>query len=99
MQLQTTRRLDVESHVLGCYQEMYEACFAERDLIAPGRYHEIGFEELEQEPLGQMKTLYERLGLDGFAGIEPELRTYVASQRNYRKNEFPPIPEPLRERI
>jgi hypothetical protein len=78
---------------------MYETFFAERSLIEPGRYHEIGFEQLEQDPLGQMKTLYERLGLDGFAEVEPALREYVASQRDYRKNEFRLLPEPLREQI
>jgi hypothetical protein len=99
MRVQDPRCFDVEEHVLACYDEMYEAFFAERGLIAPGRYHEIGFEELEQDPLGQMQKLYEGLGLDGFADVEPALRGYVASQRDYRKNEFRPLPEPLRERI
>jgi hypothetical protein len=99
MRLQEPRRLDVDGHILECYHEMYESFFAERGRIAPGRYHEIGFEDLERDPLGQMKTLYERLGLDDFAHVEPALRDYVASQRDYRKNEFHPLPEPLRERI
>jgi omega-hydroxy-beta-dihydromenaquinone-9 sulfotransferase len=99
MQLHAPRRLDTESHVLACYHEMYEAFFAERGLIPPGRYHEVGFEELENDPLGQMKALYERLGLDGFTGVEPALLEYLASQRDYRKNEFRTVAEPLRERI
>jgi omega-hydroxy-beta-dihydromenaquinone-9 sulfotransferase len=99
MRLHEPGRLDVEGHILACYREMYEAFFAERGLIAPARYHEVCFEELEQDPLGQMKTLYERLGFDGFADIEPALREYVALQRSYRKNEFRPLPEPLRQRI
>jgi hypothetical protein len=78
---------------------MYDAFFEERGLIPPGQYHEMGFEELERDPLGHMKTLYERLNLAGFEAVRPGLEKYLASVRDYEKNTYAPLPPKLRQRI
>ena len=90
---------DDEAGVLRRYTEMYDAFFEERGRIPPGRYCEVGFEALEADPIGQVRRVYEALGLPDFGAVEPDLRAYVGSVSGYKKNRFPEPPADLRGRV
>lgn len=90
---------DLDDWILRQYRAMYEAYFEERGLIPAGQFHEIAFEELEENPVAQVRRAYEALGLPEFGQAEPALRRYVESIAGYRKNEFPDLPADLRARI
>lgn len=81
----------IDRRILERYLVLHDAYVADRPLIAPGRLHELTFEDLESDPLGQMRLLYERLALPGFERIEPRLRAYVSSLAGYAKNRFAPL--------
>ena len=81
------------------YNEMYDAFFEEKHLIPEGHFHEIGFEELERDPLGEMRRLYESLNLPDFAHVEPALQKYAGTQTTYKKNKHADIDEDLRQRL
>jgi hypothetical protein len=89
----------LEAHILRTYKEMYEVFFEERLLISAGHFHEIRFEELEAEPVAQMRKLYEALDLPAFEHVEPVLRRYLASLSDYQKNSLPELSSDLRQRI
>jgi hypothetical protein len=97
--LQSPDRRREEERLLRYYRLLYDAYFEECRLVPPGRLHEMAFEDLEKDPLGQMRLLYERLGLAGFEGVRPALEAYVASLAGYRKNEFRRPPPALGRRI
>jgi hypothetical protein len=90
---------DLDEWIIRQYRAMYDAFFEERDLIPPGQYHEVCFEELEADPVGQMERLYEALRLPAFSAARPALERYVDGLRGYRKNEFPELPAALRRRL
>jgi omega-hydroxy-beta-dihydromenaquinone-9 sulfotransferase len=90
---------DLDDRILRQYKEVYDAFFEERALIPKGRFHEVGFEELEKDSLGQVRRIYESLGLPAFQIAEPALRGYLASLTGYQKNVFPDLPADLRQRI
>ena len=90
---------DLDGWILRQYRAMHEAFFVDRALIPPGQYHEVCFEELEVDPLGQMERLYEALELGEFSVTRPALERYLNGIRGYRKNEFPELPAALRRRI
>ena len=50
------------------------AFFEERGLIPEGQFHEVGYEELEKDPVGQVRRIYEALNLPEFGPAEPGLR-------------------------
>ncbi len=81
------------------YLEMYDQFFAERPLIPAGRYHEVAFEDLERDPVGQLREIYAKLDLPDFGEVETPVRQYVASLSGYQKNEYPELPSTLRSRI
>ena len=43
---------DGDDRILGVYTEMYDAYFEQRGLIPEGRLCEVGFEDLERDPVG-----------------------------------------------
>jgi hypothetical protein len=90
---------DLDEWIIRQYREMHDAFFEERDLIPPGQYHEVRFEELEADAIGRMQRVYDALSLPDFSEVRPALERYVEGIRGYRKNEFPELPEALRRRI
>jgi omega-hydroxy-beta-dihydromenaquinone-9 sulfotransferase len=89
----------LDDGILRRYRILYDAFFEERGLIPTGRYHDLCFEELESDPLGQMELLYEKLSLPGFAALRPALQQYVVSLADYRKNALPDLSLSLKQRI
>jgi omega-hydroxy-beta-dihydromenaquinone-9 sulfotransferase len=81
------------------YKEVYDAFFEERSLIPKGRFHEIGFEDLEREPIKQLRHLYAALDLPDFATAEPAITRYLESLGHYKKNVFPEMDEGTRKRL
>ena len=60
---------DGDERILSVYTEMYDAYFEQRGLIPTGRLYEIGFEDLERNPVAALGSIYESLGLTGFDGL------------------------------
>ncbi len=74
--------------VFTLYEEMMRQFFVDRALISPGNLAEVRFDDLQRDPLGEMRRLYQELSLPGFVQTEPPLRRYIESQASYRKNGF-----------
>jgi len=96
--LQQPRREEAESYILDAYCGIYEHYFAQRRLIPAGRLVEVRYEDLLRAPLQVARSIYDGLGLPGFADVEPKLAAYVAAQREFRVNENT-LPEALRQQV
>jgi hypothetical protein len=97
--LQQSRLTNLDEWILQQYRQMYDVFFEERNLIPSGHFHEVCYEELEQNPIDQMKGIYEALNLPSFSEIKSPLQSYVTSIAGYRKNQHPDLSSELRERI
>ena len=97
--LQRTDDFDWTARAIRQYKELYDAFFEELGLIAAGHFHERNFEALEKDPVGEIRKLYEALGLPEFGKVEPILRAYVGSVSGYRKNTFPELAPDVRQQI
>src|SRR5205823_1911873 len=53
--------LDVEGRTIRDYRAVYDAFFEEVGLIRRDRLHEVRFEDLERDPIGRMRGVYETL--------------------------------------
>jgi hypothetical protein len=96
---QRPRPEDVDDMVLRRYRLMYDAYFDQRGLVPEHRLHELAFEDLEADPVGQVRAVYEALRLPGFDNVLPRLEDYVETLAGYRKNDYPELPAALRRRI
>jgi hypothetical protein len=97
--LQKPRLADLDEHIIARYREMYDAFFAQRDLVPAGHYCEIAYEELDREPIDVMRSIYTALDLPDFKTVAPALQGYLDSIAGYKKNVFKPLDSALRERI
>jgi len=90
---------EIDAWIIGRYKALYNAFLEEKDLIPKGHFHEIRLEDLERDPVGEIRRLYEGLGIPGFEAFRPSLEDYVGAGAGYRKNEYQELPPSLRAEI
>jgi omega-hydroxy-beta-dihydromenaquinone-9 sulfotransferase len=90
---------DLNDRILRQYKEVYDAFFEERGLIPKGHFHEVRFEALEADPIGQVRGIYEALALPDFGHVEASLRGYLDTIAGYKKNTLPDLPADVRSRV
>ena len=86
-------------HVLRTYVEMYDAYFADREVIPPGQLVEIAYEDLERDPIGQLRAIYAGLSLGDIEPFRPALDAYLATIAGYEKNRHRPLDDATRARV
>lgn len=86
--VQPPHHRNVEEKVLATLPYMYDKLEEGKKLIPPGRFHELKYEDLVADPMGQMRKLYDRLQLGEFENLRPRLADYLAKQANYERNHF-----------
>jgi len=97
--LQRPNHQGLEERTLAQYAEIYDAYFDERDLIPSGRFHELSYESLVADPIGQLRATYAALNLPDFAVAQPAIQEYLASIRDYQTNRFCQVEPPWKEAV
>lgn len=78
----------IEDQNFGVYSRLHERLYNDIDRIPSGQFAEVRFEDVEQNPVGEVARLYSELALPGFETAKPHLEEYIAAQQSYRKNEY-----------
>lgn len=78
----------VDELVLSRYPRLMHALIHDLAQAPHGRAVEIGFDELERQPLAVLERLYATLGLEGFEGARPLFADYLDHVGGYQKNRF-----------
>ena len=76
----------LEEHVFSSFEQMYAALERDRETLADDQIIDVHYEQLIADPLGELKTVYERLDLGDFSQVEAEVTSHLAEVKNYRKN-------------
>lgn len=77
-----------EEEVIRSYKYGFERYEQDRRLIPAEHHHEICYEKLEQDPIGELRQAYDGMSLPGFEQLEAALAPDVESLKRYKKNEF-----------
>ena len=88
--------------IVEVYRRMLAALEADSAALPAGRCAEVGFEDLEADPVRALRTLYAGLDLDFDAEHESRVRDFLAGLRTYRKNRYaldPEVASMIRERL
>ena len=88
-----------EETVIRDYAEVFDAFFEQRHLVPQGHYCEVAFDDLERDPVREVRRIYERLQLPEFAQAESAVQEYVDSLTGYSRNRFPELPDATRQRL
>lgn len=92
------KKIDTEA-VLQTYKTMYDAYFDDAPLVPRGQLIEVAYEDLERDPLGQLRTIYDGISLGDFDEVRPAMEAYLASVADYQKNRHRPLDDATRERV
>jgi hypothetical protein len=77
-----------EDEMLHFYEKCIRTYEDTKSLIPAGRLHEVRFEELEVDPLGEMAQVYQSLRLPGWMDLEPKIRAELPRLTSFKKNAF-----------
>lgn len=97
--LQRPEVTDLDGWLIRQYRVMYDAFFEDRARIPAGQYCEVAFENLERDPVSEIRKIYDALNLPDFASSEPRLRKYVNSLVDYKRNSFFDLDSYLKTRL
>jgi hypothetical protein len=89
----------LHGRVIRQYAEMHDAFFEERPLIPKGRFAEVAYQDLDADPVGQVRRIYDELDLPDFAEVEPALNEYLGSIADYKKNKHVELTSDVRSEI
>lgn len=84
--LQVPDHSQLESFVAECGRRLYAALERDRALVPQGRFHELKYEDLIADPVGELQRIYQELQLGDFNLVRPEVEQYFAGQKDYRPN-------------
>lgn len=91
--LQHPHHRDLDEYVLAAFERMYRGFERQRTAISPSQLYELKYEDLVRDPVGEVRKIYEQLGLGDFEQMRPALETHVGGQKDYKTNRHELEPE------
>lgn len=88
-----------QTRFLNNYRRMEEAFYREIDGLPADRVVEVAFEDLEHDPVGQLRRIYGQLGLDFTPRFQERLACYLEKIAGYQKNRFRPLADEVRRQV
>ena len=86
LQLQSIDKEVLDEAIFQLYKDLMQDYIDQKELIPNGNLIELGFDELEMEPLTIVRSIYKELKLPGYLLAEPRFRDYVNKMKSYKKN-------------
>ncbi len=77
-----------EEKVLTEFRVIYDRLEEARPLFKPDRFHELRYEELVKDPIGELRKVYATLELDGFDDARPKVEAYLKQTGGYETNKY-----------
>lgn len=88
---QTMQEVDwqqIEDDFVALYRGMTKKYLRDAESIPSGSLVEVRFEDLEADPLAELRRIYDALGLPGFDAARPVIEGYLDTLSGYRKNTY-----------
>ena len=98
LQLQTIEQEQLNEDIFEIYKMLMKDYLKQRSLIPKGQLVEVSFDQLEKDPMGVTREIYNTLDLEGYEKAESYFQQYVDRMKTYQKNRHE-VPSELEERI
>ncbi|MHB8901252.1 MAG: sulfotransferase family protein, partial [Thermoguttaceae bacterium] len=96
--LQRPKNEGLEQAVLDRFARIYEVFEDSKKRIDPDHFCEVRYENLIDDPVGQVRSIYEQLGLEGFDKVLPALEERAVGMRGYKVNRHK-LSDEMRDRV
>jgi hypothetical protein len=84
--LQMPRGRGLDEYVLSCLERMYGGFDEQRQRLSPELIYDVRYEDLVEDPVGQIGKMYERLDLGDFEVVKDKIAAFAAEQKDYKPN-------------
>lgn len=88
LSLQTYDHIDIDEVVFKTYRRMMTRLKEQVQDLPKGQYAEIGFDQFQADPLGELSRVYGELDLGDFSEDSAQFSAYLESVKSYKKNTF-----------
>ncbi len=78
----------IHEYVMNSFERMYDAFQSDYELLSDDQLVEVRYEDLVDDPMGQLQEIYSQLDLGDFAYAETAVEGYLADVKNYHKNKY-----------
>jgi hypothetical protein len=85
---QTPTNANVEAKVLSEFRTIYDRLEEARPLLRANRFVELHYEQLIQDPVGELSRIYKTLELDGLEQAERCVELYLQQTTGYETNKY-----------
>ncbi len=97
--LQEVDEAHIQNMIINNYKDFIQYYLDQRHLLRPNQLIEISFEELTNDGEATIEKIYQQLDLEGWENAQPQVRDYLESVKNYKRNRFKGLPLKLTYRI
>lgn len=77
--------------IAGNFRRMYDAYFHDVKHVPASQLVELRLEDVKKDPIGQLRSAYDRLGLRGFGAARPWIERVAAAAGAHREDSYPPM--------
>lgn len=96
--LQMPRGERLEEYVFDCLTRMYGGFEEQRLRLPPEAIHDVRYEDLVADPVGEVGRIYERLNLGDYEPVREKIAAFAGQQKDYQPNKHD-LDEHLKQRI
>jgi len=86
-------RQQTKQYIIEKYSEMHRAYFDQVKLIPKENFIDIGFEQLEADPVKVIEHIYNSLDLNNLESLLPHLQHEAEKNKSYKKNKYSTLSE------
>lgn len=89
----------IRDYIFYFYEKIHRKYLADRAQIPAGQLIEFSYEDFVADPMGHMRSAYDRLGLGDFEQARLFLEKELVATRGYQKNTYAAIDPQVKDRI
>ena len=97
--LQAPTEESLKEFVFDQYTQLFDNYIKDRKLVAPENLCELSFAQLEDDPIAQIKRIYEQFNIEGVDDLVPIMKEYCKSLSDFKKNDHKHLDPELKEEI
>ena len=90
---------EIKECVLNCYELVMKQYLELKERIPKSQLVEISYDDITKNPIKCLEHMYDALKISEFESVKPIFNTYLAQQKNYKKNNFKALPEAIRSEV
>jgi len=86
--LQNYEHIDIDQIIFKTYRRMMTSLKEQTKNMTDNHYAEIGFDQFQADPLGELSRIYRQLEIEDFEADKDVFAEYLDSIKDYKKNAF-----------